>query len=95
MSRIPFVSLARSLPARVDDWVNPIVVKELRQALITSNPGLAGDQFAVLCQDGNYLQEIRICYTKESTLRRCGFGGGLKDNCQGLKLLLCPVRGAN
>lgn len=70
-------------------------VKELRQALITSNPGLAGDQFAVLCQDGNYLQEIRICYTKESTLRRCGFGGGLKDNCQGLKLLLRPVRGAN
>ncbi len=33
MSRIPFVSLARSLPARVDDWVNPIVVKELRQAV--------------------------------------------------------------
>jgi hypothetical protein len=33
VSRIPFVSLARSLPARVDDWVNPIVVKELRQAV--------------------------------------------------------------
>ncbi|MBL8115160.1 MAG: hypothetical protein JNK60_19920 [Acidobacteria bacterium] len=33
MSRIPFVSLARALPARVDDWVNPIVVKELRQAV--------------------------------------------------------------
>ncbi len=40
-------------------------------AFLESNPGLARDQITVTCQDG-YIQEVRLCLTKDLKPRRCG-----------------------
>jgi ribonuclease T2 len=40
-------------------------------AFLESNPGLARDQITITCQDG-YIQEVRICLTRDLEPRRCG-----------------------
>jgi ribonuclease T2 len=40
-------------------------------AFLESNPGLARDQVTVTCKDG-YIQEVRLCLTKDLEPRRCG-----------------------
>lgn len=40
-------------------------------AFLESNPGLTRDQVTVTCKDG-YIQEVRLCLTKDLEPRRCG-----------------------
>jgi ribonuclease T2 len=40
-------------------------------AFLESNPGLQRDQVTVTCKDG-YIQEVRLCLTKDLEPRRCG-----------------------
>jgi ribonuclease T2 len=40
-------------------------------AFLESNPGLRRDQVTVTCKDG-YIQEVRLCLTKDLEPRRCG-----------------------
>jgi ribonuclease T2 len=40
-------------------------------AFLESNPGLARDQITVTCKQG-YIQEVRICLTRDLEPRRCG-----------------------
>ena len=40
-------------------------------ALLEANPGLKRDQITVTCKEG-FIQEVRVCLTKDLTPRRCG-----------------------
>lgn len=45
-------------------------VAEIEQQMLSSNPGLTREAIAVTC-DGNRLDEIRICLTKDLDFRAC------------------------
>lgn len=57
-----FAALSRpvDLPARV-----------VEQAFLADNPGLAPDMITITCDEG-YIQEARICLTRDLTPRACG-----------------------
>lgn len=40
-------------------------------AFLEANPGLKRDQITVTCKEG-FIQEVRVCLTKDLTPRRCG-----------------------
>jgi ribonuclease T2 len=40
-------------------------------AFLESNPGLTPDQLTITCKDG-YVQEVRLCLTRDLDPRRCG-----------------------
>lgn len=40
-------------------------------AFLESNPGMTRDQITITCKDG-FIQEVRICLTKDLEPRRCG-----------------------
>jgi ribonuclease T2 len=43
----------------------------IEEAFVRDNPGLAADQITITCKQG-YIQEARICLTKDLALRTCG-----------------------
>ena len=58
--------ILRRLPRDVS--APPSVVEE---AFLEANPALEADQITITCRDG-YLQEARICLTRDLQPRRCG-----------------------
>lgn len=51
------------------DVTLPAAVVE--EAFLEANPGLEADQITITCEDG-FIQEARICLTKNLEFRRCG-----------------------
>lgn len=43
----------------------------IEEAFLNANPSLEADQITITCKQG-YIQEARICLTKDLTLRDCG-----------------------
>jgi ribonuclease T2 len=65
---------------------------EFKQAFMQANPGLAADMFAVLCAQGGYLREVRICFSRQEQLLRCS--AMVRDQCRGEQLSVRPLRAA-
>ena len=55
---------------RLDHSVN-LPASVVQDAFLAENPGLTPDQITVTCDDG-YIQEARICLTRDLQFRRCG-----------------------
>jgi ribonuclease T2 len=45
--------------------------KVVEEAFLAANPALSADQITITCRNG-YIQEARICMTKDLNFRRCG-----------------------
>jgi ribonuclease T2 len=61
----------------------------IEDAFLEANPGLAGDQITITCQDG-LVDEVRICLTPELGFRRCG--DDVIRDCRLKDAVLEPVR---
>ncbi len=79
LSPTAFYALARDAYAKV---TRPPVLRQvdrtftlpasiIEEAFIRSNPTLGPDQITITCQQG-YIQEARICLTKDLAFRDCG-----------------------
>lgn len=79
------------VPLKYQSPKMPLVVpvKEFRQALIDTNPGLTSENFALYC-DNNYLREVRVCMDKSLSFRACG--QRVKDACGLAKMVLRPLK---
>ncbi|GAB1581666.1 ribonuclease [Phyllobacterium phragmitis] len=66
--------------------IDPMLVEK---AFIEANPGLATGGIAVTCE-GGYLQDVRICMTKDLQFRNCGEVDA--DACRRRSVTMPPVR---
>lgn len=97
LSSTDFFKLARSayqkakVPAKYQSPKLSLVVpvKEFRQALMDTNPGLKAENFALYC-DNRYLREVRVCMDKSLNYRACG--ARVQDSCGLAKMVLRPVK---
>jgi len=62
---------------------------QVEKAFAAANPGLPADGIAVTCEDG-YLQDVRICMTKDLQFRSCGEVDA--DACRRRSVTMPPVR---
>ena len=62
--------------------------QQLKRDFVSANPGLREEDLAVQCS-GHYLQEVRVCLTRELGPRACG--ADVEDRC-GDTAVLRPVR---
>lgn len=69
------------------DYVS-VGVDQLKGDFAAANPGLKPEDMAVQCS-GHYLQEVRVCLTRDLTQRACS--ADLRDRCDG-NAVLRPVR---
>lgn len=94
-----YFSLARKLFKSIripDDFKNPfeqqsIAPRDLASALTRANPQLKSENFAIACS-GSKLQEVRICFSKEGTLRPCGRNEDQRKLCSAPRMFVPPVR---
>ncbi|MFV0295778.1 MAG: ribonuclease T2 family protein [Hyphomicrobiaceae bacterium] len=57
------------------------------------NPGMRPDNIAVACGGrGNQVREIRICFSREGTFRRCGENEEARRLCRASKMYVPPAR---
>lgn len=61
----------------------------IRQRFAANNPGLPMAAIVPMC-DGQYLEEVRICMTRDLKPRACSVE--IRSNCRQEKLVLRPVR---
>ncbi|KXF77738.1 hypothetical protein ATN84_10435 [Paramesorhizobium deserti] len=66
--------------------IDPMLVEK---AFVAANPGLPADGIAVTC-DGGYLQDVRICLTKDLQFRSCDEVDA--DACRRRTVTMPPVR---
>jgi ribonuclease T2 len=79
------------IPAKYQAPQTPLVVpvKDFRQALMDTNPGLKTENFALYC-DERYLREVRVCMDRNLNFRACG--ERVHDACGLAKMILRPVK---
>lgn len=101
LSADAYFSLARRLFTSIrvpEEFKNPleqqtIEPRQLANALIRANPGLKPENFGIACNgQGNKLQEIRICFSKEGALRPCGRNEDQRRLCSASRIFVPPVR---
>ncbi|SHI75801.1 ribonuclease T2 family protein [Wenxinia saemankumensis] len=61
----------------------------VEEAFLAEDPGLEADGITITCRDG-YIQEARICLTRDLELRTCG--DGVRRDCALTDARLPPVR---
>ena len=83
--RIP----ARYLGPRKHLLVSP---QEIESDFIEANPALAADMIAIACGNRRRLREVRICFSREGTLTRCGANEDQRRLCTLDKVVMPPVR---
>lgn len=63
-------------------------------AFVQSNPGLKRDMMGVACGGpGNRLREVRICFSRDGELTRCGRNEEQNRLCRASSMYVPPVRG--
>ena len=63
---------------------------QMRKQFVQANPKFTEESIAVLCS-GRYLQEVRVCLTKDFDPRPCN-REVLRDQCKLDEIILRPVR---
>jgi ribonuclease T2 len=67
---------------------------EVIRDFVSVNPELKAENIAVACGGpGNRLREIRVCFSREGTLRACGRNEDARRLCSAAKMYVPPVRG--
>lgn len=61
----------------------------VEEAFLEANPALEADMITITCRDG-YIQEARICLTKDLTPRRCG--DDVIRDCRASSARFAPIR---
>jgi ribonuclease T2 len=89
LAREAFGSIKKPEILRKLDHTVQLPASVIEDAFLEANPTLLRDQITITCQ-GNYIQEARICLTKDLKLRRCG-ADVLRD-CTLQKAIFTPVR---
>lgn len=70
-ARRAFEAVAKPEVFRALDRDVRLPARVVEEAFLEANPGLRRDEVTVTCKQG-YIQEVRICLTKELEPRRCG-----------------------
>lgn len=65
---------------------------ELEKDFLNANPKMNADMISVSCGRRGRLREIRVCFSKQGDLRRCGSNENQKRLCRRPKIVLPPVR---
>jgi len=69
--------------------------RELVSAFVAVNPGLTADMLSVGCGGpGSRLREVRVCFTKSGTPRRCGANEDQDQLCRSGRMLVPPLGGS-
>lgn len=66
-----------------------VAPRQLKEKFRAANPMTSDRSLAVLCR-GRYLQEVRVCLTKDLKPRDCG--ADIRDRCRAPEIILRPVR---
>lgn len=86
------------IPDRFVDVTNDrltVSPSELVDDFMQANPGLRPDMMAVQCGgSGNRLREVRICFDKGGSFRRCGSNENQRRLCSADRMYVPPVRAA-
>ena len=84
---------ALRIPPRYQKPTAPVQTTpaELRQELVTANPGLLPDSLAIYCR-GPMLREVRICYSKDLKPQRCA--ATVHDGCPRAGITVLPTQAA-
>lgn len=84
---------ALRIPPRYQKPTAPVQTTpaELRQELVTANPGLLPDSLAIYCR-GPMLREVRICYSKDLKPQRCA--ATVHDGCPRAGITVLPTLAA-
>jgi len=82
---------AVKIPADYQTPGAPVYVApaELKKKFLQANTSRTDRSVAVLCR-GRYLQEVRVCFTKDLKPRDCGTD--VRDRCKAPEIILRPVR---
>ncbi len=73
-----------------EQFVSP---QNLVADFMSANPELKADMMGVVCRgSGNRLREIRICFSKDGTLRSCGKNENQRKLCKAKRMFVPPVR---
>lgn len=81
-----------------ESYINPyesqfVSPEDLEEEFLDANPGLEEDMISVSCGGaGNRLREVRICFTKEGSLRACGPNEAQRKLCSAQRMFVPPVR---
>jgi ribonuclease T2 len=72
---------ALRIPERLTRPTHPFALPlvDAKRLFTDANPGLAPDMFALRCNHGNRVEELRICLDTDFRFRRCG--KAQEDNC--------------
>jgi ribonuclease T2 len=71
LSRLAFENVTRPPVFRTINRDITVPAHVIEEAFLADNPDMASDQITITCQDG-YIQEARICLTRDLELRACG-----------------------
>ncbi len=71
LSRVAFAAVTRPPVFRTIDRDITVPAHVIEEAFLADNPDMASDQITITCKDG-YIQEARICLTRDLELRTCG-----------------------
>ena len=88
-ARKAFEQVTRPPAFRALDRQYTISAQVVEDAFIQSNPALQPDMITITCRDG-YIQEARICLTKDLEARVCG--SDVVQDCRANAALLDPLR---
>lgn len=83
------------IPARYLNAQKPIVISphEVENDFLKTNHNLAPEMISIVCGRGNRLREVRICFSRDLTLRPCGSNEAQEKLCRLDKIVMPPVRG--
>ena len=89
LSRLAYGKITR--PALLRQLKEPVTLPAtlIEEAFIADNPDLEPDQITITCRDG-YIQEARICMTRDLEFRECG--ADVVQDCRMQDARFEPVR---
>ena len=89
LARKAYESVVRPPVLRQLDRTFSIPASIIEEAFVQSNPQMSPDQITITCRQG-YIQEARICLTRDLELRQCG--EDVIRDCSLPDALFAPVR---
>lgn len=83
------------IPPRYLNPRKPVLVSppEVEDDFVKANTDLTPEMISVACGRSNRLREVRICFTKDLTLRPCGENENQNRLCRAGRIVMPPVRG--
>lgn len=95
-----YFSLTRELYRKIripPRYVRPAKVirtspREVENDFLKANPGMSADMISIVCGRGERLKELRICFSKDGDLTRCGRNESQKKLCSRGSIRVPPVR---